>query len=142
MPAALLTLAGWQFLELEQREKAPRFFWAFSAVLCARRTPHDTLLKLFAVPFSKTSAALPGPLLLIVLPQAISRTRPRPLCCLETLCGSAPAHRAASRDCHSEASCNAAEPTLLIALYQGLSWCYVQVVVPMWHWSKVHNVRI
>lgn len=64
---------------------------------CARRIPHGTLLKLFAVPFSKTSAALPPPLLLIVPPQAISRIRHRSPCCREPLRGHTPAHRAASR---------------------------------------------
>lgn len=36
MPAALLTLAGWQFLELEQREKALHFFWVFNDALRTR----------------------------------------------------------------------------------------------------------
>lgn len=102
-----------------------------------RRTPHDILLKLFAVLFSKTSAALLGPPLLTVPPQAISRIRPPAYRAAATRFAGTPLlivpPRDASRACHSDASCNATEPTLLIAPYQGLSWCYVQVVVPMRH---------
>ncbi len=110
MPAALLTLAGWQFLELEQREKAPPVSSGPLTPSCARaqdasRHPPEVIC---GTVFENVAALL-GPLLLIVLP------------------------RDASRACHSDASCNATEHALFIVPYQGFSWCYVQVVVPMWH---------
>ena len=136
MLAAPLALVGWQFLELEQREKAPRFFWAFSVVLRAKDTSRHPPEVICGTVFENVRGvagsapahcatsghfADPPP----ARRAAASRFAGTPLLIVPS--------RDASRACHSDASCNATEHALFIVPYQGFSWCYVQVVVPMWH---------